>query len=480
MGKHSELRRTTLIIYGLAAFLGGLGIARLKTITPSSLIILIVPIVLLLVRKNKYLTLGAVIVLGLMLGWWRGSIYMQKLLPYQELKNRSVIVTGTADTDAIYGDKSQIVFDLTSLEVTDPIQTKLVGKVSVKGFGVPMVYKGDKVQVEGKLYLTRGSKQAGVSFAQIAILDLDHSRVQSIKREFEAGMQSALPEPHASFALGLLIGQRSTLPASVTSQLSAVGLTHIVAVSGYNLTIIVLAVSQALKKRSKYQNMVLSLLLIGCFLLFTGLSASIVRAALVSVLGLLAWYYGRQIRPLLLVLLAAVLTAGWYPLYAWTDIGWYLSFLAFFGVLILAPLVVKRLYKGKEPTFLTMLIIETLAAQIMTIPIIMYIFGQYSVVALIANILVVPLVPLAMLLTLVAGLGGMLVPQIAGWLALPARLLLTYMLDIVALFSRIPFAVAHPQINSLAMVMLYGVIIFLTLILWFKTKSKNAIITDTN
>jgi competence protein ComEC len=366
------------------------------------------------------------------------------------------------------------------LQITDPVQIRLVGKATIKGFGVPMVYKGDKVQAEGKLYLTRGSKQAGLSFAQLEVLEPDHSRVQSIKREFEAGMQSALPEPLASFALGLLIGQRSTLPQKVSDQLSAVGLTHIVAVSGYNLTIIVLAVTKVLKKRSKYQIMVCSLLLIGSFLLFTGLSASIVRAALVSVVGLVAWYYGRQIRPLLLILLAAALTGGWYPLYAWSDIGWYLSFLAFFGVLILGPLITRRLYKDKQPSFMTALVIETLSAQIMTVPLIMYIFGQYSVVALVANILVVPLVPLAMLLTLVAGLGGMLLPQIAGWLALPARLLLTYMLDVVALFSRIPFAVAHPQINVAAMIALYATAVFFCVVLWFKTKARNVIITDTN
>lgn len=142
-------------------------------------------------------------------------------------------------------------------------------------------------------------------------------------------MQSALPEPAASFGLGLLIGQRSTIPKSVSLQLAAVGLTHVVAVSGYNLTIIMRAVRKLLRKRSKYQSTVASLLLIGIFLLFTGFSASIVRAAIVSTLSLWAWYYGRTFRPIVLILLAAVITAGVYPIYLWSDIGWYLSFLAF-------------------------------------------------------------------------------------------------------------------------------------------------------
>jgi len=75
-----------------------------------------------------------------------------------------------------------------------------------------------------------------------------------------------------------------------------------------------------------------------------GTSASIVRAAVISVLTLAAWYYGRAIRPLLLLLLAAAVTAYANPVYLWADISWYLSFLAFFGILVLGPLVTSRLY----------------------------------------------------------------------------------------------------------------------------------------
>src|SRR3989344_4876373 len=291
----------------------------------------------------------------------------------------------------------------------------LVGKVGVRGFGVPAVYRGDRVRVSGKLFKTRGSRSGSISFAQIEVISRSGSVINDVKRRFQAGMQSALPVPLASFSLGLLIGQRSTLPESLTTVMATIGLTHVVAVSGYNLTIIVRAVRRFLHKLSKYQSTLISLALILTFLLLTGFSPSIVRAAIVSVLSLAAWYYGRSIRPLLIILLAAVLTAGWYPIYIWSDIGWYLSFLAFYGVLILAPLIAGRIYsEKKKPKFLSLLIIETLCAQVMALPLIMYIFGEFSLIALIANILIVPLVPLAMLLALSAGLAGMLLPAAAG------------------------------------------------------------------
>lgn len=403
---------------------------------------------------------------------------MTELSRYNHLYRQEVSFVATADTDAIYFN-SQLSFDVTTVRVFEPYHTLLVGKIGVKGFGVPMVYKGERVLVRGKLYATRGSRQAGLSYAQIEVVNHHTSPIDKVRRKFEAGMQSALPEPLASFGLGLLIGQRSTLPDIVTLELAAVGLTHIVAVSGYNLTIIIRAVRRMLRKQSKYQSTLFSFLLIGLFLLCTGFSPSIVRAAIVSVLSLIAWYYGRSIRPLLIILLSAVLTAGWYPLYLWSDIGWYLSFLAFFGVLILAPNVMKRLYKnGRQPHPLTVILFETMAAQIMTLPLIMFIFGQVSLISLLANIMVVPFVPLAMLVSLIAGLAGMTIPAFAGWFAWPARLVLTYMLDIVHLLAQVPHALVRRSLTVRQMILMYGTLGSFCIVLWEKTRRKPGIITD--
>ncbi len=401
---------------------------------------------------------------------------MQQLKPYQNLNLKKVVIIGTTDSDGVYDDKSQLSFDLRDATVVKPEKTKLIGKLKVTGYGVNMVYRGDRVQIEGKLFKTRGSRQASIGFADISVREHHNTWVDNVRRRFSAGMESALPEPLASFALGLLIGQRSTLPQEVNNRLSQVGLTHLVAVSGYNLTILAIAVRRVLGKRSKYQTTILSLVFIGLFLMITGLSASIVRAALVSMLSLAAWYYGRSIRPLLLLSLAAAITAGWNPIYLWSDIGWYLSFLAFFGVLVVAPLIAKRFSAHKEPRPLTMVFIESLSAQLMVAPLIMYIFGQVSIIGIVANLLVVPLVPYAMLASMIAGLGGMMAASISGWFALPARLLLTYMIDVVNLLSRVPHALAQSSLMLWQVLFLYFVVIFLCLVLW-RRGSKNARIT---
>jgi len=409
--------------------------------------------------------------LSMGVGWWRGSIYMEKLAVHQSLHYQKVVLLGQATEDAVYGERYQLEFSLSKLRVISPIAESLVGNLTVRGFGESAVYRGDIVKVEGSLYPTRGNNLGSVSFAKLEVVARDGFWLNRLRRNFAAGMQSALPEPVASFGLGLLIGQRSTLPEGTSEQLRHVGLTHIIAVSGYNLTIIVMACRRLFAKRSKFQATTACLALIGVFLLITGSSPPIVRAAIISLLSIAAWYYGRNIKPFVLLLVAATATVIANPIYLWGNISWYLSFLAFFGVLVLAPLISKRLLGKKEPSVLVGILLESTCASILVIPYILYIFGQVSLVSLPANLLVVPLIPIAMLLALFAGLGGMLLPAVAGWLAWPANIVMTFMLDVANLFSRIPHAFAQNIGFPLTyMISSYLMIGFVCLILWSKTR----------
>src|SRR5579884_3472805 len=188
-------------------------------------------------------------------------------------------------------------------------------------------------------------------------------------------MQTALPEPLAPFAMGLLIGQRANLPAEVKQDLLMVGLTHIIAVSGYNLTIILQAGRRLLAGWSKRIATFLSLALIAVFLLLAGTSASIVRAAIVSVLSIVFAYYGRQLKPLNLLAMVAAITALAKPTYVWGDISWYLSFLAFFGVMVLAPLIQMRFPGRWHSSLLASVALESICAEVMSLPYVLYIFG---------------------------------------------------------------------------------------------------------
>jgi competence protein ComEC len=470
-------RRTTLVFCLCIAFLMGVGLAHGGKLIDSSWWWVCLAPLIFSIKKRKAWALVWIILLGLSVGWWRGSLYMTKLADYQQLYNHKVTLIATSTDDAVYGKNSQLSFVANNIEVNGK---KLTGKVSLSGFGTPAVFAGDRVQVSGKLYSTLGANQARMSYAQMTILGHHNTAVNELRRRFAAGMQSALPEPLASFAMGLLIGQRNTLPAEVSQDLLMVGLTHIIAVSGYNLTILLRSSERLTGKRSKRAATFLSLALIGLFLLFAGTSASIVRAAIVSMLSIAAGYYGRQFKPLVLISLAAAITAWANPFYVWTDTSWYLSFLAFYGVMVLAPLIRAR-WREKWQTSLPLSVaLESLCAELMTLPFVLMTFGQMSFIGLAANVLVAVLVPLAMLLGHIAGLAGMLVPAVAGWFAWPARILLTYMLDIAHILSRIPHVfVQNLSLPIVQFILLYGILAGVSYVLWRKTKHlKSAIITD--
>lgn len=411
-------------------------------------------------------------------GLIRGAEYVHKMQAYNAVADQKVAMVGVATTDAVYGKQYQLTFDMSHVETASPVRTRLFGTLTISGFGESMVYKGDTVVVSGKLRRTLGNNVAAISYGQLTVVAHHMSPIDELRRRFNAGIQSALPEPAASFGLGLLVGQRNTLPEHISTQLVMVGLTHIIAVSGYNLTIILRAAGKLMGKRSKYQYLLFSVSLICLFLLFAGTSPSIVRASVVCGLGLAAWYYGRVIVPLILLLVSAAITAYMNPLYVWGSVSWYLSFLAFFGVLVVSPLVTKRIYGGREPGLVQAVVLESICAEVMTLPYVLLIFGQMSTVGIVANVLVVALIPLAMLLTLFAGLAGMLLPAFAGWIAWPAKLLLTYMLDIASLLSKIPHAfLEHIGFSVTCLVMAYGSVLFVMIVLWRRSQ-KYAIITD--
>lgn len=472
-----RIRRTTLLILGCCAFLIGLWVSIKVTVPPAVVVFLLLAAIFF--RRKQQMVLLFMMLIGLTLGIVRGNMFLPKVQQFVRLNNEKVVMRVVAESDAVYDQHKQLSFDAAHLQLIEPDQELLIGRMKIAGFGETAVYKGDTLLVHGKLYKTRGSKQASISYSQLELIQRDSSRIDTIRREFAAGLSNTLPDPQAPFGLGLLIGQRSTLGEEVTEWLATVGLTHIIAVSGYNLTIIVIFVHQLMAGRSRYQTLLVTSGLVWLFLLMTGFSASIVRAAIVCSLGLIAWYFGYRFRPLLLLLLTACITAGWYPVYLWSDIGWYLSFLAFFGVLILAPLVVRRFCK-KEPKAIGMVVIETLCAQIMTLPLILYIFNEISLIALVSNMLIIPLVPLAMFCTLIAGLVGMFFPGLLGVLALPARILLTYILEIARLLSEIPHVLVAAQISVFVMLGMYGTIAVFCIVTWKATIQSRGIITEKN
>jgi competence protein ComEC len=281
-----------------------------------------------------------------------------------------------------------------------------------------------------------------------------------LRLKFFASVYSSLPEPHASLGLGFLAGIRATIPQGFQDQLSTVGLTHIIAVSGYNLTILIVAIGRFGKRLSKYQKLLISLSLMLIFILITGFSPSIVRAAVVSFISAICAYYGRKISALNIILISALLTSAVNPVYLWQDLGWWLSFLAFFGVLILAPLLQQIIFKDKEPGLIFAICLESFSAQLVTAPLISHVFGTFSVVSLLANALVLPWIPAIMLLVFIVGLVGIYFPGLSLILGSLPKLLITPIIIIIEKLSSLGWAAIGLKLSQPTMLGCYLAILY--------------------
>ena len=435
-------------------------------------------IIMVLLGRAGIVSLGGLIVIGLLLGSSRGTAYATRVELYDQLIDQKVTLQVQAAEDAVYGKGGQLKFVANRVVVVETGQ-RLPGKLGISGYGPNMVLQNDTLIIVGKLRKGIGSYQGFMSYAQLESVATQPSLLLDLRRTFGAGMLSALPEPAASFAMGILIGQRAALPEYVEDNLQMVGLTHIIAVSGANLTIMLEAARRLLGKSSKRLATIGSLAFMLTFVAMTGGSASIVRAAYVSGISVIAAYYGRRANPLLLISVVAAFTAYVDPIYIWHDAAWYLSFLAFFGVLMVSPLLQSRLPRVFQTNILLAIALESLCAEIMALPYVLYTFGEMSRVGLLANVLVVSVIPFAMLASFIAGLAGTFLWPIAGWFCWPAKWLLTYMLDTSNWIARWPGAFSESVHLSLqSTLVIYASLAVLVALLRFKDAAKSAIITD--
>lgn len=369
---------------------------------------------------------GVVFVAGCVIGLSRGAGDVAAQSGIEGMIGRSATVTGRVSEDADSGKRGDTVLRLDDVTIEG---RKWPVRLWVTVDTMSEIWRSDIVTVHGKLNDGFGNFAASMYRAELVRQQRPEPGdvMLRVRDWFGRVVRQYIEEPMVSLGLGYLTGQRRSLPMELDEALKLAGLTHIVVASGYNLTILVRMMKRLFEKRSRYLTVFLSGLLIVGFIGITGVSPSMTRAGLVAGLALAAWYFGRRFHPVVLLLFAAAATGLAQPSFVWGNLGWQLSFAAFGGVMVLAPLLQAYFFGNKKPGMIRQILGETLSAQIATAPIILYAFGQISNVALIANVLVLPLVPLAMLGVFLTGVFGLGLGVMAQLIGAPTQWLLEYM-----------------------------------------------------
>ncbi|MEI6499263.1 MAG: ComEC/Rec2 family competence protein [bacterium] len=261
---------------------------------------------------------------------------------------------------------------------------------------------------------------------------------------FETRLNQVLPEPHASLASGIILGIKRNIPDNFMTALQNTGLTHIIALSGFNVTILAVVFANLLLAIfTRRTTFIIGSSLVIIFVLMTGCAASVVRAAIFSLVILFGETFGRRADQYNIIILAAFSMLLFNPNLLRYDLGFQLSFLAFLGLVYLAPLfliLMSRLHWLRPTGMIPKLLAETLGAQAAVTPIILYQFGKLSLISPIANLLVVWIVPLVMALTFAVGFLSIIylpLGYLASFLLWPS---LEYIIQVVNLLSALPYS----------------------------------------
>ena len=378
-----------------------------------------------------------------------------------------VLVVAPAHVDISYGDRIRAEG---TLELPETFDTGLG-----RQFDYPLFLAKDGITYE-------------LSFAKVARIGTNEGKPTKtstiwLKQTFLEGLQRALAEPQSGLAGGITVGDKRGLGDELSGTFRAVGLTHIIVLSGYNIMIVIYGISRVFAWLSVRRSIQFgaSIFVAVFFALMTGFASASVRAAAMATIAVAGSATGRMyLAGRALVVVAAAMVV-WNPLVLVYDPGFQLSILATAGLIVFTPLIAPRLTFITAKFALREIAATTIATQLTVLPLLLYQNGQLPVYSLFANLLVLAAVPWAMLLSLFAALAGMALGPFSVVIAFPAYALLSYMIGIAQLFAALPFAgLSIPAFSAWWLVPVYALLFWATTILRREVSTGEHALTDTS
>jgi len=287
------------------------------------------------------------------------------------------------------------------------------------------------------------------------------------KKQYLETLSRIYPEPHNSLLAGILVGAKRNLPQGLKDQLAKTSTSHIVAISGFNITIIVQTISKLLQRFGRRTSFIVSLLSIIMFVIITGAQASVVRAGIMGVLALIALNAGRLYAVTNALVFAAALMLIVNPLTLHFDVGFQLSFLALIGLVFLQPKI--EVLFAPWPKFLTNYLLPALCAQIFTLPVLLLNFDQLSVIGIVTNVFVVPAIPLLMLFGFLSGLIGLFSIVLAQPMYWLTWILISYIIEIIKFSSLIPMSSITVNNFSPVFVVIYYLLLSIIILFFYNS-----------
>jgi competence protein ComEC len=382
-----------------------------------------------------------------------------------------------------------VMVDWMALEGEAP--RRVSGRVLLEAPRYPVLRYGDRLRFAGRLvtppegdgfsyraYLARQRIYSLVRQPLITQLDgRSGSPIERLLLDLKAHAQTIveqiLPDPEASLLSGILLGNDQGIPSRLLEDFNDTGTSHIIAISGYNFSIITSMLFRRLRAWMPPRRAgALALAIIIAYTVLVGASAGVVRAAIMGGLLVVGGMLGR--RPFLpaSLMAAGISMTAVNPLVI-DDVGFQLSFAATWGLVLYAePLerrtlaalshLVNQRWAERLTRWLSEALLLTIAAQITTLPLVIYHFGRLSLVSLLTNLLILLVQPPLMALGGLATAAGLLflpLGQVAAWLSFP---FLWWTIRAVEATARFPGASIEANLSRPGLVATYAIIAGLT------------------
>lgn len=463
------MKRDVLILTPLFFFLLGVAVCSLMVFfTLMSLLVILAALVWLLAtwqewgpgqRGGRAKLLAFLALCGFLAGGGRflldqylsclpvlPSSYVSMLIRVQSLPERDgqeqtligeVLAVG-ADDFSGGGMQPRLLVRLPFLEQVDfgerlLIKGRLVASGAEQGLSEKMRQKLYRLRLAGLLEDVRLEQRLGKD------LLVPFSFIFNWRNGLLKFFSAVLTEPAASLVSGVLLGERSSLPVSLARAFQITGLTHILAISGFNITLIINLLIVVTAYLPRVWRLPLTGLIISLFVLLTGASASVVRAAVMGMLIFSVKSLGRRVSAFKAIVLSVSVIVFFDPRLLALDISFQLSVLATLSLVLFAGSMQLE-YGQHWQKLIWDGMATTLAAQVITLPYLCYHFGTVSLIAPVANLLIGPLIPLLMLLGtgvwVVSFLPGPLLLLLAGL----TQLLVVGMTSVIDFLAAVPLA----------------------------------------
>lgn len=457
------------ILTVISSFLFGILISSFVFIQPLvSLLIFVVGLAIIVSDRQKEVLFISLTLLSFALGALRYSIkdfhidaapeLTGIVLSEAEHKDNATRFVFKADN----GEKALVTTDLYSpIEYGDRVE--LEGSFKVPG----VIASESGRDFDYAAYLSKDDIYRTMSFAKVTVISKNNtnqflSALFKIKQSFVNKTKEILPEPQSGLLAGLLVAGKDAMPKNILDEFKRAGVVHIVVLSGYNLTII----ADSLKRVAAYllpaAAIPLSVVGILLFILMTGAEATVVRAGLMVLAVILAKSFGRRVSPGRVLLVVAFLMILENPKILVFDPSFQLSFLATLALVYVSPLVEKYLSKVPEKWGFKGMLAATIATQIVVLPYLIYSMGNFSLVSLPANILILLIIPFTMLVGFIATVVAFANHLLALPFAYIVHILLSYILIVPHILANLFFAsITVPPVSIWLVLFIYIAMIIL-------------------